>query len=130
MKLIIQSFSDIITNSSSEVFISSSSEELLQALKELEIDYDCYHNEEELRKAVEENSWDFYEIVDFNPYNEWWMADIRAAKTSDEVWEFFKSFYTHLLGKVIIDVDRDYLYNQEDKHNIYLRQIIQKNEKF
>ena len=56
MKTIIQSFSDIITNSSSEVFVSSSSDELLQALKELNIDYDCYHNEEELRKAVEKNS--------------------------------------------------------------------------
>ena len=39
MKTVIQSFSDIITNSSSEVFVSSSSDELLQALKELNIDY-------------------------------------------------------------------------------------------
>lgn len=124
MKTIIQSFSDIITNSSSEVFVSSSSDELLQALKELNIDYDCYHNEEELRKAVEENSWDFDYICSVNPYREWWMEDIRTEKTSDEIWEFFKSFYTHLIGKIIVDVDRDYLYNQEDEHNIYLRKFI------
>ena len=110
MKTIIQSFSDIITNSSSEVFVSSSSDELLQALKELNIDYDCYHNEEELRKAVEENSWDFDEIVEFNPYREWWFDDIKSRKTCDELWDFFKIFYIDLIGKIIIDVDRDYLY--------------------
>lgn len=124
MKLIIQSFSDIITNSSSEVFISASSDELLQALKELNIDYDCYHNEEELRKAVEENSWDFDEIVDFNPYREWWFADIKSRKTCDELWDFFKIFYIDLIGKIIIDVDRDYLYTQVEKHSINLLKFI------
>ena len=124
MKILIQSFSDIITNSSSEVFVSSSSDELLQALKELNIDYDCYHNEEELRKAVEENYWDFDEVVEFNPYGEWWFADIKARKTCDELWEFFKSFYIDLIGKIIINVDRDYLYTQVEKHNINLLKFI------
>ena len=118
MKFIIQSFSDIITNSSSEVFVSSSSDELLQALKELNIDYDCYHNEEELRKAVEENSWDFDEIVEFNPYREWWFDEIKSRKTCDEVWNFFKSFYMDLIGKVIVDVDRDYLYTKQSNTGI------------
>ena len=118
MKTVIQSFSDIITNSSSEVFVSSSSDELLQALKELNIDYDCYHNEEELRKAVEENSWDFDEIVEFNPYREWWFDEIKSRKTCDEVWNFFKSFYMDLIGKVIVDVDRDYLYTKQSNTGI------------
>lgn len=124
MKFLIQSFSDIITNSSSEVFVSTSSDELLQALKELNIDYDCYHNEEELRKAVEENSWDFDEIVEFNPYREWWFDDIKSRKTCDELWDFFKIFYIDLIGKIIIDVDRDYLYTQVEKHNIDLYKFI------
>lgn len=124
MKTVIQSFSDIITNSSSEVFVSSSSNELLQALKELNIDYDCYHNEEELRKAVEENSWDFDEIVEFNPYREWWFDDIKSRKTCDELWDFFKVFYIDLIGKIIIDVDRDYLYTQVEKHSINLLKFI------
>lgn len=124
MKFIIQSFSDIITNSSSEVFVSSSSDELLQALKELNIDYDCYHNEEELRKAVEEDSWDFDEIVEFNPYREWWFDDIKSRKTCDELWDFFKIFYIDLIGKIIIDVDRDYLYTQVEKHSINLLKFI------
>lgn len=124
MKFIVQSFSDIITNSSSEVFISTSSDELLQALKELNIDYDCYHNEEELRKAVEKNSWDFDEIVEFNPYREWWFDDIKSRKTCDELWDFFKVFYMDLIGKIIIDVDRDYLYTQVEKHSINLLKFI------
>lgn len=124
MKFIVQSFSDIITNSSSEVFVSSSSDELLQALKELNIDYDCYHNEKELRKAVEENSWDFDEIVEFNPYREWWFDDIKSRKTCDELWDFFKIFYIDLIGKIIIDVDRDYLYTQVEKHSINLLNFI------
>lgn len=124
MKFIVQSFSDIITNSSSEVFVSSSSDELLQALKELNIDYDCYHNEEELRKAVEEDSWDFDEIVEFNPYREWWFDDIKSRKTCDELWDFFKVFYMDLIGKIIIDVDRDYLYTQGEKHSINLLKFI------
>ncbi len=124
MKFIVQSFSDIITNSSSEVFVSTSSDELLQALKELNIDYDCYHNEEELRKAVEENSWDFDEIVEFNPYREWWFDDIKSRKTCDELWDFFKIFYMDLIGKIIIDVDRDYLYTQVEKHSINLLKFI------
>ena len=124
MKTVIQSFSDIITNSSSEVFVSSSSDELLQALKELNIDYDCYHNEEELRKAVEENSWDFDEIVEFNPYREWWFDDIKSRKTCDELWDFFKVFYIDLIGKIIIDVDRDYLYTQVEKQSINLLKFI------
>lgn len=124
MKFIVQSFSDIITNSSSEVFVSTSSDELLQALKELNIDYDCYHNEEELRKAVEEDSWDFDEIVEFNPYREWWFDDIKSRKTCDELWDFFKVFYIDLIGKIIIDVDRDYLYTQVEKHSINLLKFI------
>lgn len=124
MKLIIQSFSDIITNSSSEVFVFSKNDDVLEALTIMKIDYVYYENEQSLRKAVEENAWDFDCICSVNPYREWWMEDIRTEKTSDEIWEFFKSFYTHLIGKVIVDVDRDYLYNQEDEHNIYLRKFI------
>jgi hypothetical protein len=124
MKFIVQSFSDIISNSSSEVFVSTSSDELLQALKELNIDYDCYHNEEELRKAVEKDSWCFDEIVEFNPYREWWFDDIKSRKTCDELWDFFKIFYVDLIGKIIIDVDRDYLYTQVEKHSINLLKFI------
>ena len=124
VKFIIQSFSDIITNSSSEVFVSVQNEDLINTLKQMNIDYCIYEDEASLRKAVENNAWQFDEIVSFNPYREYWLEEIEEEKTSDEIWEFFKSFYIHLLGKVIIDVDRDYLYQQEDKHDIYLRKYI------
>ena len=124
MKSVIQSFSDLITNSSSEVFVSVQNEDLINALKQMVIDYDIYNNEESLRQAVEDNPWMFDEIVSYNPYREFWIDELRGRKTDDELWDFFKSFYIHLIGKVIIDVDRDYLYQQEDKHDIYLSKYI------
>ena len=114
MKFVIQSFSDIITNSSSEVFISAPNEELMKILEDWGIWYKCYNTEEELRKAVEEDPWDFEEITTYNPYYNYnLMEELREMKSSDSIWEFFKQFYTGLLGKVIVDVDRDYLYRKQ-----------------
>ena len=119
MKFVIQSFSDIITNSSSEVFISAPNEELMKILKDWGIWYKCYNTEEELRKAVEEDPWDFDEITTYNPYYNYnLMEELREMKSSDSIWEFFKQFYTGLLGKVIVDVDRDYLYRKQYDNNI------------
>ena len=114
MKFVIQSFSDIITNSSSEVFISAPNKELMKILKDWGIWYKCYNTEEELRKAVEDNPWDFDEITTYNPYYNYnLMEELREMKSSDSIWEFFKQFYTGLLGKIIVDVDRDYLYRKQ-----------------
>ena len=119
MKFVIQSFSDIITNSSSEVFISAPNEELMNIIKEWGIWYKCYTTEEELRKAVEEDPWDFDEITTYNPYyNYGLMEELREMKSSDSIWEFFKQFYTGLLGKIIVDVDRDYLYTNQSSTGI------------
>lgn len=90
----------------------------------MNIDYDLYNDEESLRQAVEDNPWMFDEVVSCNPYRGFWMDELRGKKTDDELWEFFKSFYIHLIGKVIIDVDRDYLYRQEAEHDIYLHKYI------
>ena len=122
-KFIVQSFSDLITNSSSEVFVSVQNEDLINALKQMEIDYDIYNDEESLRQVVEDNPWVFDEMVSYNPYSEFWIDELRGKKTDDELWEFFKSFYMPLIGKVIVNVDRDYLYRQEE-HGIYLRKYI------
>ena len=120
MKFIIQSFSDIITNSSSEVFISAPNEELMKILEDWGIRYKCYTTEEELRKAVEEDPYDFDEITSsYNPYYNFTMIeDLKEVKNDDEIWEFFKSFYMDLIGKIIVDVDRDYLYTKESSTGI------------
>lgn len=119
MKFIIQSFSDIITNSSSEVFISAPNEELMKILKDWGIWYKCYNTEEELRKAVEEDPWDFDEITTHNPYGTYTlMEELREMKSPDSIWEFFKQFYIGLLGKIIVDVDRDYLSQKQYDNNI------------
>lgn len=120
MKFVIQSFSDIITNSSSEVFISAPNEELMKILEDWGIWYKCYNTEEELRKAVENNPYDFDEITSScNPYyNVNMMWDLKEIKSDDEIWEFFKSFYMDLIGKVIVNVDRDYLYTKQSNTGI------------
>ena len=122
----IQSFSDIITNSSSEVFVSESSEELINALNELDIKYDCFETEERLRDALESGWYDFDELVPLNIYRDiyYYIDELRKYKTDDEIWDFIKPFYTDLIGKIIVDVDRDYLYAKEDEKNIYLRNYI------
>lgn len=125
MKFVIQSFSDIITNSSSEVFISAPNEELINILNEWGIWHKCYNTEEELRKAVEEDPWDFEEITTYNPYyNYSLMEELREMKSSDSIWEFFKQFYTGLLGKIIVDVDRDYLYRKQYDNNINIFEYV------
>lgn len=121
MKFIIQSFSDIITNSSSEVFISAPNEELMKILEDWGIFwYKCYNTEEELRKAVENEPYDFDEITSScNPYYNFIMIeDLKAIKSDDEIWEFFKSFYMDLIGKVIVNVDRDDLYTKQSSTGI------------
>lgn len=124
MKFVIQSFSDIITNSSSEVFASQSSDALIEALKEMNIYYVCCKDETELRAIVEENPWQFEELVNYNPYAEWYIDNIRENKTADEIWEFFKSFYIDLVGKIVVNIDRDYLYSQQQKFGINLYKLI------
>ena len=126
MKIIVQSFSDIITNSSSEVFVSESSKELINALNELGIKYDCFETEEQLRAALESGWYDFDELVPLNIYRDiyYYIDELRKYKTDDEIWDFIKPFYTDLIGKIIVDVDRDYLYTKEDEKNIYLRNYI------
>ena len=120
MKFVVQSFSDIITNSSSEVFISAPNEELMNIIKEWGIWHRCYTTEEELRNAVENSPYDFDEVVSScNPYyNFTMMEDLKEIKSDDEIWEFFKSFYMDLIGKVIVDVDRDYLYTKQSSTGI------------
>ena len=126
MKVVIQSFSDIITNSSSEVFVSESSEELINALNELGIEYDCYETEEQVREALEMGWYNFDELVPLNIYRDiyYYIDELRKYKTDDEIWYFIKPFYKDLIGKIIVDVDRDYLYAKEDEKNIYLRNYL------
>ena len=57
MKLIVQSFSDIITNSSSEVFVSTINDSLIEALKQLNypslVKHECIKGEDFLENWEE-----------------------------------------------------------------------------
>ena len=57
------------------------------------------------------------------------MEELREMKSSDSIWEFFKQFYTELLGKVIVDVDRDYLYRKQYDNNINIQNCFANSEK-
>jgi hypothetical protein len=54
----------------------------------------------------------------------YFIDKFHETKTDDEIWDFFKPFYIDLVGKVIVEVDRDYLYRQEKNHNINLFKLI------
>lgn len=85
------------------------------------IGYQCYETEETLREAVENNPWDFEEITTHNPYyNYGLMEDLLDMKSKDSIWNFFKTFYTGLIGKIIVDVDRDYLYHKHEESDKYI----------
>lgn len=85
------------------------------------IDYQCYETEETLREAVENNPWDFEDITTYNPYQDYCMTEeLWNNKGKDAVWDFFKEFYIGLLGKIIVDVDRDYLYRKHQESDKYI----------
>ena len=82
--------------------------------------------EEQLREALESGWYDFNELVPLNIYRDiyYYIDELRKYKTDDEIWDFIKPFYTDLIGKIIIEVDRDYLYTKENEKNIYIRRYI------
>ena len=90
------------------------------------IGYDYYETEEQLRRAVESAPYEFDELIDFNIYRDviYYLDEFHKTKTDDEIWDFFKVFYIDLVGKIVINVDRDYLYRQEENCNIDLHKLI------
>lgn len=125
----IQSFSDIVTNSSSEVFVKNYSEELEKYLKAINVHFEYFKTEEDLKKFIFEdvtdgesysscNASELYEVLETsNPFSDSYLIeDLLRYHTVDEIWDFFKPLYSSLIGQIFVDVDRDYLYRQERKY--------------
>lgn len=113
----IQSISDIITNSSSEVFITDN-KSTIELLDRAGIEYIKFDTEEDIKNYIlsDYNSYLFNDILDYNPYSEEWeIEELLKYHTKEEIWEFYKPCYQELLGKVFVNVDRDYYYNQLEK---------------
>lgn len=125
MLIPIQSFSDIITNSSSEVYISEKNERLLKTLNNYGIYYYDFTDESVLRDFVENQFYELYDVVEYNPYADYDLRDgFKTHYTEDQMWEILKPFYKQLIGKIYINIDRDYLYELEVEKNINITGLI------
>lgn len=114
----IQSVSDIITNSSSEVFLTDS-KPTIELLDRAGIEYVKFDTEEDIKNYILQNDYNAYlldEVLEYNPYStEWEIETLLKYHTKEEIWEFYKPCYKELLGKAFVNVDRDYYYRQLEK---------------
>lgn len=107
----IQSISDVITNSSSEVYLIAATEKFKEAFKGFE---NCFNviflTEEDIKKyLIEKNIWeiesdlDNVDIIDHNPLADYNLMDTLESigKTKEEIVEFFFPIYKPLLGYAI-----------------------------
>lgn len=132
--LCLQSCSDIITNSSSEVFVMARNDkfvELYEALsKRLHSEFDIISTEEDLKSYLKHNleewfDWDCLdEILDFNPlklisgeYTYHKEEFEKIGVTSDKLIELVLPAYQGLIGKAILMEEDSYLYGNEELSN-------------
>lgn len=107
----IQSISDVITNSSSEVYLIAATEKFKEAFKGFENCFDViFLTEEDIKKyLIEKNIWeiesdlDNVDIIDHNPLADYNLMNTLESigKTKEEIVEFFFPIYKPLLGYAI-----------------------------
>lgn len=104
----IQSISDIITNSSSEVFVAKINEDFKEFFKGCENLFDAvFYTIDDVKKfCCESDTWQleiFNEVLDKNPLGDWKIMDMMEdlGKTREEVFDFFKKYYEPLVGYAI-----------------------------
>lgn len=118
VKVKIQSVSDVITNSSSEVFLTKVTENFKKAFTEDDHKYfdAIILNEEDLKKWIcEKDYWqleELDEIVDNNPLFNIYDELEKCGKTLEEAFEFFKNCYTPLIGYAIFTCEDTYNWNK------------------
>ena len=123
----IQSISDIITNSSSEVFCIKATENFQKAFKGFENLFDAiFLTEEDIRKyLIESERWkiesDLDEVVDYNPLGSWdlWNYVDSTGRTKEETVDFFLPAYKDLLGYAILKKEDNYYC---EKLNNYIKE--------
>lgn len=107
----IQSISDVITNSSSEVYLMATTEKFKEAFKGFEKYFRAiFLTEEDIKKyLIEKDIWeiesdlDYVDIIDHNPLADFNLMDSLKGigKTKEEIVEFFFPVYKPLLGYAI-----------------------------
>ena len=106
----IQSVSDIITNSSSEVFMTLATEFNEKFLQSIGVGYVKFTGLDDVRKFIKENgAWSLDGVLEWNPYadQDWFIEALQQFHSDDAIWEFFKPMYRDLTGKLFIYEDRD-----------------------
>ena len=115
--LVIQSISDLITNSSSEVFLFETNDALRSFFKEnkffggIATTFDTI---EDVKKFVMEQSYevevlDLLSVVKYTGCDWGCLYDsIKDYKTPDEIFDFFKFKFEDLVGKTIVQIDNNY----------------------
>ena len=107
----IQSISDVITNSSSEVYLIAATEKFKEAFKGFENCFDAiFLTEEDIKKyLIEKDIWEIesdlgnIDIIDHNPLANYELMDTLEdiGKTKEEIIDFFFPVYKPLLGYAI-----------------------------
>lgn len=107
----IQSISDIITNSSSEVYLMAVTEKFKETFKGFENYFSAiFLTEEDIKKyLIEKDIWeiesdlDYVDIINHNPLANFDLMDTLEdiGKTKEEIVEFFFPIYKPLLGYAI-----------------------------
>ena len=123
MKILIkiQSISDVITNSSTEVFLlknDNAFKEFNDTLKLLKADY-IFDSEKGLKEYLSDAyndvcyKYDYLSsFLDSNPLANYDFVNIvknELKKSFDKTWDFVKSCYLPLLGYAVITVEDNYL---------------------
>ena len=132
----IQSISDIITNSSSEVFVAKINEDFKEFFKGCENLFDAvFYTIEDVKEfCCKSNTYIlsdlFDEVLDRNPLGDYNIMDMMEdlGKTKEEVFDFFRKCYEPLVGYAVEEHDncqcnsklKDYLkeYGGKDGENI------------
>ena len=117
----IQSISDVITNSSSEVYLMATTEKFKEAFKGFENCFSAiFLTEEDIKKyLIEKDIWeiesdlDYVDIIDHNPLADYCLMDTleNIGKTKEEIVEFFFPIYKPLLGYAIWIQEDTYRWN-------------------
>ena len=98
---------------------------MLKALNKYDVFYYDFTDESVLRDFVENQSYELDDIVKYNPYADYDLRDgFKTYYTEDQIWEILKPFYKQLIGKIYIDIDRDYLYELENEKDVNIKKLI------
>jgi len=114
--LVIQSISDLITNSSSEVFLFNTSDDLKKFFKETQTGGNVIHFDtiEDVKRMMDkDHEWECEGIFECGLVNtpSYWptiTSNLEKYKTYDEIFDFFKYAFEPLVGKTLVTIDNNW----------------------